>query len=318
MSQPRVLHVNDVAYVGSTLVNYAFAMGHPWRLAALPVGGDGRPGRFVARRAAALPGFLAARARADVTHVHYAPNGYLGWGAKRFVLHCHGSDLRRDLHSRVLGPLARRSLRAADAVIVATPNLLPLAQAVRPDALWLPNPVAELFFVRLGAESVPGRVVCNMRWEENKGAAELLTGVRALCAAGVEVVGLDWGPAAPRAAAAGVRLVPKLLPAEFRELLASATVVLGQLGEPILTLSDLQALAQGKPVIGRDAYEGAPLRDPGGDLAATVQQVLAEEAAKGPAQQEADAAARRAWVRARHGEAVCLERLQELYHALGA
>ena len=97
----RVVHVNDIAFVGSTLVRNLRAEGvdaslieplrlgrtipRPWRLAALPV-------RAI--------GLLAAGARVrfggyDVAHVHFARLGIVGpLGGRPYVLHCHGSDIR--------------------------------------------------------------------------------------------------------------------------------------------------------------------------------------------------------------------------------
>ncbi len=62
------------------------------------------------------------------------------------------------------------------------------------------------------------------------------------------VVGLDWGPAAGEAAAAGVHLVPTRAHGAFLRLVAGATVVLGQSGG-ILSASELEAIGIGVPVV---------------------------------------------------------------------
>jgi len=97
----RVVHVNDIASVGSELVDGLRELGvdaslvdparpgarirYPLKMAALPF------------RALALAGTaLRLRRRpAELLHVHYARLGFLGaLSGRPYVLHCHGTDIR--------------------------------------------------------------------------------------------------------------------------------------------------------------------------------------------------------------------------------
>ena len=78
----------------------------------------------------------------DVVHIHFA---YLGWigilGRYPYFLHCHGSDVRRDLHDRLRRWPIMTSLRRARAVLFVTPDLAPIVRPIRSDAIFLPDPV---------------------------------------------------------------------------------------------------------------------------------------------------------------------------------
>ena len=61
-------------------------------------------------------------------------------------------------------------------------------------------------------------------------------------------MGLDWGPLAQEAAAAGVHLVPKMPHAQFRAAVAGARLCIGQFAG-ILSASELDALAADVPLV---------------------------------------------------------------------
>ena len=149
----RVLHVNDVANVGTTLVAALRAEGvdaHLRRL-RLPAAGSS-----TALKIASLPLRIAelvrvdleARAGAyDLLHIHYAYLGVIAaLGQHRAVVHCHGTDVREGLRDMLRRPLVLTALRYARAVLVSTPDLIALVRAVRRDATFLPNPIDTTLF----------------------------------------------------------------------------------------------------------------------------------------------------------------------------
>ncbi|HYL41638.1 MAG TPA: glycosyltransferase family 4 protein [Candidatus Binatus sp.] len=306
-------HVNDLAFVGSTLVRTQRSLGvdatlvlpwrpgarlrYPWKAAALPF------------RAAAIVGAgLRLRAMApDLGHVHYARLGMLGWLSGRpFVVHCHGTDVRGVRPGTPWGREVAPILRAARAVYYATPDLGPDVHAFRHDAVFIPNPI----------DLPPERAV------DPAPSVDLLVGARLEPIKGVdtiaEIVGrvlgarpdtsitiLDQGPdVAKVVAAAGERghLIAPVPHDEVPALVRRHRLVIGQVRVGALGNFELEALAAGRPVAASfrhpEAYDVAPPVVDGGsaaDVADRIVGLLDDE----PARAELGALGRR-WVHGHH------------------
>lgn len=288
----RIVHLNNIADTAKNLVRSGRALGRSWDLRLLPVG-RGNPIQVAAKRLSDLGVWATDARRPDLLHVHYAPNAYYAW-ARRLphVVHVHGTDLREDLHRPGVGLLVRKALEHADVVVAATPDLLESLQAVRKDAVHLPNPVTRELLHR-PPTPLPGTgtVVFNARWEDAKGGSELLTAAQELVKAGADVWGIDWGNQAAAARSAGVRLVPRLSKHEYHDFLESADVVVGQTGFGMLTISDLETLALGRPLVSLSTFEDSPTVQPVPDLAQATLGLLADGA-----RAESIGAESRAWV----------------------
>ncbi len=261
----HILHVNDIANVGATLVDGLAALGHQAELRRL---------RLVAGQRSTAVKLLAAplrlqelgavnhqvrRGRYDIVHIHFA---YLGWlgilGRYPYILHCHGSDVRRDLHD----PLRRwpilQSLKRARRVLVSTPDLLDIVQPFRPDAHFLPNPIhTENFQPDPLKESHRARILLISRLDSIKGIDIAFQAIAHLHAAApdIEVTAIAAGPEYPRYAhVAGVRFIPPVAYAEMPALLNAHDIIVGQFAFGVLGMSELESLACGKPVICHSAY----------------------------------------------------------------
>lgn len=315
---PSVLHVNDAAFTAERMIAEARRRGLDWRLLPKaapdqewsgPVGRARRAaigGRWVAR--------LALQARqADIVHVHSASTvAHSRLGAPRYVVHCHGTDVRTAQYD----PARRRSivdgLRRAEAVFYSTPDLAEHVLGHRPDAVELPVPVTvdDVPVWRPG----PGRpqVVFASRWSRDKGADAQLTvaGKLAAWSAGkVDLIGLRWGPLADDAAALGVRLVDRTDHLSYIRMLAGARVVVGQ-AAGILAASELEALAAGAPVVVPVAlplYREPPVH--GGGLDEAVDAVAALLDGQVPH----DAEAVRRWTRRTHGVVRAVDTVTGVY-----
>lgn len=271
VSPVRVLHVNDVAGVASAAVEQARADGLPWRLWRLPTVRGSAISVKIWRRAGDLARFRAVGRAAEVLHVHYGLFGYYAWSVRRpYLLHLHGTDVRGNLRSRALRPLVLAAIRRAGAVVYSTPDLADEVLRLRPDASWLPAPLSpdvNAASDRIGGLIRPAdapRIVFASRWDPVKGLD------RQLALAGAirreyphaELVGIDWGSGSADAAAAGVQLRPLLPAADFRALIAGADIVVGQLAGGALGVTDLEAMALGRPLIARFTHAGDYGRDP--------------------------------------------------------
>ena len=255
-TSPSVLHVNDCASTAAHLIQQAAREGMHWDflpLADATALGTGVPG--AARKGLAgmaWLGRLAAGSRShDLVHVHSA--GILRharFALRRYVLHCHGTDVRTQQYLPAWAGPVRTGLERAEAVFYSTPDLAQHVLPHRADAAYLPVPIDTGELPEWAPRPRP-RVVFASRWGTDKGGpAQLDVAAQVVAAVGgrAEVVGLDWGPLAPDAAAAGVQLIRPLPRAAYLELLASAHAVVGQ-SAGILAASELEALGSGAPLV---------------------------------------------------------------------
>ena len=324
--QVRVLHVNDCAFTAENLLKVAHERGLPWELLPLAASGQTWVGSLARARRAALGAIWLARLaerswRADLLHVHFATVvHHTRVIPRRYVLHAHGTDVRTLQYDDRYGPIIRRAMSGAAALVYSTPDLAEHTLPSRPDAIYLPVPIDVDGAPTWSPETRP-RVFFASRWDNAKGLpSQLAMAQQLLRAVGpdVTVTGLDWGPAADAAREVGVHLLPRRDHAGYLSLLATSQVVVGQ-SSGILAASDLEALAIGVPVV-MTASHSLYAEDPPPvlDLAAAttddavdqVMAALADPAAFASRQQG------RAWVAAHHSAPAQVDRLLELYSSL--
>jgi hypothetical protein len=248
--------VNDCASTAAQLISEAGRRGHHWDylpIASGHVTASGPAGGAQKAVAGAVwLGRLAVAARShDVVHVHSA--GILRharFALRRYVLHCHGTDVRTQQYQPAWRSAVRGGLDRAEAVLYSTPDLAEHVLPHRADATYLPVPIDVGLLPRWQPHRSP-RVVFASRWGADKGGDQQVRLARAVVEAvggRADVVGLDWGPLAGEARSAGVRLLPPTARSTYLDLLASAHAVVGQ-SAGILAASELEALGIGSPLV---------------------------------------------------------------------
>lgn len=325
----RIVHVNDIASVGTTLVAAQRLLGHDATLRPLRLVAGGGPAALKLLALPARLGELRAvnrdvrAAGADVVHVHYA---YMGWagilGRYPYVVHCHGTDVRAGLRDPLRGPLVRRSLAAARAVFVSTPDLLPLVCPLRPDALLVPNPVdTSVFRPREDAPPAAGTILLISAFSEVKRVDVAVEAVRLLRTRrpDVRVTAVDHGPLADRYRdEPGLRFVPRRPHEEMAALIREHAIVLGQFGIGSLGMAELEAMACGRPVVCHHVQERA-YPEPPPLLAAGSPELAAEHLERlvdDPETASEMGARASAWVLEHHGYLEVARRLVDRYAAL--
>jgi hypothetical protein len=315
------MHLFDCADVAHNLVVYGRAAGHRWTHVDVRT-----PSRNpVANKAGALA-WHARRVRnawpADYIHLHYGWRARsLRWPPRRpAIIHLHGSDL--SIHYQT-NPDARAvmepALREAVGVMYSTPDLGAAAREIRPDAVYLPNPVELTDLPSWSPEPEPV-VRLSSRFERRKGSVEnlqVVTQVLRATKGTVRIEALDWGDADSREEARrlGVRLVPKMSRRDYLIWLAGAHVVLGHQGG-IFAISEFQSAAIGVPTVMRvgEGFYPAPVPVLGGpttdDLVTSVLDALRDPAAA------STRLAGRAWVEQHHRPQLAVERLAAFYREL--
>jgi len=279
----RVVHVNDVAFVASTLADAQrrrgasasvvhpatplAAMPYPWKVATFPL-------RGIPLVAAAI---RLRRADRPIIHVHYATSGITAILSRRpFAIHCHGSDVRGlrigSLRTRYLAWVLKR----ASLVLYATPDLAADVLRLRTDAVFLPNPIDVATF-----SPGPGGnrdVLLASRLNTIKGTEVAVAGlVRFLeqrPAAKVTVVAAGLRVAWARAALGDrVEWVRPVQHGAMPDLMRAHRVVLGQFKLGILSQLELEALACGVPVITDFAFDSVYSSAPPLTQASTAMEV---------------------------------------------
>lgn len=267
---PSVLHLSDPAYAATLLSRAAAETGRDWRVLPLATAPPGTGAAAVAAKA--LRGLrweselAVARARSQRVHVHSVlARRHAGWAfGRRFALHLHGTDIRTNQYLDAHRRTVRDTVRRAHTVFYSTPDLREHVAPLRDDARLVPVPVSlpeptptdsGIARPRALRELVGDRdfLFFSSRWQEVKGGDRQIEIARALTRAlsGPDdpvVVGLDWGPLAGQAAAAGVRLMDRMPHEEFLATVGAARLCVGQLSG-VLGASELDALAADVPMV---------------------------------------------------------------------
>jgi len=288
--RPRVTHFNDCANVAQALVTEAARQGLQWGY--MPPAEvrppEGFSGSFAAnfRKAPFIARHLNMLLRSDVIHVHYATSVALlnhSFMPKRpYFLHLHGTDIRVQWLDPAFRNQIQKAIDGAEAVFYTNLDTAENAQSARADATYMPALLSTdtlPAWTPSDGDSPVRRVVFASRWDESKGIEDQLAMAGALHRAfgeRVELIGLDWGEGAARAASLGVRLRSRLPHDQYVGLLAGADMVIGQ-ATGLLGISELEAMAIG-PVV---ACPGTQLEGPAGRppvLQGSIEEIIDQSA----------------------------------------
>lgn len=204
----------------------------------------------------------------DLVHIHWASYGILGLASQiPYIVECHGSDVRYRLQHPAHRSLLRAIFRRAAGVHCITPDILPIVQSVRPDALFFPGPVdtdrfAPLEGVDQDKPVRPWTILLFMRLDPIKGAETALEGIISFVKQhpDAHVRALDWGrlrETFKQKYSQYVEFLPRFPPSEVHHLLRSADVVVGQCRVGCFGFCELQAMSCAKPVITSFVYPEA-------------------------------------------------------------
>lgn len=261
----------------------------------------------------------------DVAHIHWASYGILANVSRvPVVVHCHGSDVNQRA-DHWLGRLGLRlALRRAAAVLCISPNLLAPTRRIRPDAMLFPASIdTDQFVPEPALAARPWTVLLFARLEPLKGSPMAVEALARFATRHPEarIVLTEYGALRHeyKSRYSGIfEFVPPVTPADVRELIWQADVVVGQFVLGALGLSELQAMSCGKPVIASFVYPEAYPAPPPLCNASTAEAIEAALELLSQHRDEARALGRQAreWVIAQHGTEVLARRLARLYATL--
>ncbi|GEM_PF-1337824 len=266
----RIALVHDVAGVARAQAEILRSAGHEVDHIRLPDFGASwgwvaKALTFPIRLALYVPAVLRLRRGGyDVIHIHWVPRGIVGLLARRpFLVQAHGSDLHMHVNTPGMHTLCRLVLERARTIFYVTPNLESYVHRFADRLFYLPNPINVRSLA--GAARAPQSVrsiAIFMRLDPVKGVERVFPAVERLAAMGIEITALRWGPLTAEYTARYreyVRFVDPVAHDRVGEFLEQFDLVVGQMEQGALGLSELEAMAAGRPLISgidRDMYPG--------------------------------------------------------------
>lgn len=264
----------------------------------------------------------------DVVHIHWASYGVLGLVSRiPFVMDCRGDDVRDRLKQPFFRPMLTLILRRAAAVMCTTPDLLPVVQSVRPNALFFPAPIDTERFVpgesNHSCLSRPWTVLLFARLDLNKGIDIATQGIARFVKhhPNVRVQLLDWGDLRgqyKQQYSGRFEFIPPVVQNEVEHLIRSADVVVGQFALGALGLSELQAMSCAKPVLCSFRYGEAYSTPPPLYHANTAEEIdeRLEDLLQHPEEGVALGQKAREWVIKNHDHRILSAKLEALYQSI--
>lgn len=279
----KVLHVHDVAFVASNLVAGLKNIGIDAYLYEIKkVTNTGIP-KWVRQPLNFILKFLEIfrfkrflnKHQFDIIHIHFGSFAYLALFNKvPYYLHIHGTDIREYIRRPILGFIIQQGLLRAEKVFFTTPDLESLILPYRMDAIFFPNPIDTDFFKPSGNldNVVNHDIFVISKIDKYKGVKEFLKSIDLLWDeyADTKVLTFGFGNALEEAreffekhsGRTELKVIGAVSHKNMIKLINGSKLILGQLGTGILTCSELEAMACGKPVVCNFAFSGKYQNDP--------------------------------------------------------
>ncbi len=255
----KIIHVRDVANVAHFLVRGLSELGHEVDFISPSESAEQRVWRKALTAHRRLDDGLRINAHIhqqgfDIVHFHYANSGWMGTlGRYPYFLHCHGSDVRLDLYHPVRKWPVLRSLRGACGVFISTPDLYQHVASVRPDAVFLPNPIDTRIFSPLpNGSHTNTRILINQALKASKAPDVAFGAARLLKRAykDLEICAIAHGPELERFRDCDeVQFIEPVPHWRMPEVINSFDIILGQFEIGSLGVSELESMACSKPVV---------------------------------------------------------------------
>jgi glycosyltransferase involved in cell wall biosynthesis len=254
------LFINDIAFIVETLRPMLAELGVDSELIGWsPSAGDyGR--RHFLRNSMQIVTDSRASGDFEIIHLNYGLYAYLRlwFPRKPLILHLHGSDIRpsQTLKSRVSNLVSTRAAHYADQVWYSTPDLRHHVINFRHKARYMPSPLSDGFF-DLPLRSRAKSVLFGIPLSVIKGAKLAVAAMNRLSLESPEILvsAFGFGPKTEesvrirRAIVPSIRLIDWTPHDEMPKVFANYSVIVGQLGLGCLGLTELEAMASGRPLI---------------------------------------------------------------------
>jgi glycosyltransferase involved in cell wall biosynthesis len=318
--------VNDVARIAEAEMR--LMAGSRFKIDYYPLPGLGASRRRLIRTLAAplrlvsyLPTVRALRIGGyDCLHVHWVSQGVAALFVGRpFIIHAHGSDLHQNFKWLISRAVSRYVLRRASRIIYVTPNLAAYLSEYKDKAVLVGNPIDEPGRFAAPLTDVK-RILIFTRLDPIKGVDIIFSTIEQMSPR-YKVTALAWGPLAEDYQlryGQSVTFVEPVPHDRVFEFLSGYDAVIGQMHQGILSLSELEVMSMGLPLITAvdpDLYAADPppvLRARNGDEILKILAHLSES----PASVHWLVGQARDWVRRHHSPSEHRRALEEIYSAV--
>ena len=266
----KITHVHDVSFVTSTIVTALNEIGVKatfyefinWKIRKSP-----KIIQFILTSSARFVEIfrfksIVHKGKFDVIHIHYGTFAYLAFFSRiPFYLHIHGTDVRTHVNWPLIGNVIRWGIINAEKVFYSTPDLKPIVEKFRRDAIFFPNPInTDQFFVKKFDEKCDLVSLFNInKLDRFKGTNNVLKSIQLIWEIfpNLNVKMFQFGNSIKDAEEFLVKyqnvpnlsFLPRISHEKMVDELQNSSIILGQLGTGILTCSELEAMSCGKPVI---------------------------------------------------------------------
>lgn len=243
----KVCMINDCAYVGETLIRYY-------------------PNSILTNHIKRSRGWLDKtfgiawkifRAKGELFHVHYAlQDAYLTLKLNKepVLLHVHGTDVRETIDTRKWGWMVRHNLEKATKVVVDANDVFEKTLSYRNDAEMVPIPLDLKQFNMKPMNDGDSFVIFSPYLSALRGSQILIEVISQLELShpNIRLRLIKGNPSLARFAKRmvnNVEILNQIPNEEMPKLYEEADVVVSDLGLGYLTVSSLEAMAIGRPVI---------------------------------------------------------------------
>jgi glycosyltransferase involved in cell wall biosynthesis len=274
---------------------------------------------------------LVKRKKFDIIHVHYARHAYMTLiTGLPYYLHCHGSDLRLDLRRPGFRQLTLLAIRKAIKVFYVSPDLEDYLRPIRPDAVFLPNPInLDDFTIEPGEGLSIPRVLSISKLDRFKGVEQIIQTIKLVWQRRLEteITMFNYGNQSDLVCSffkehwhdKRLILLSRIPHNRMVRLIQSFGVILGQQGQipGALGASELEAMACGKPVVCYYKYPNAYPEPPPVLVSQTPEEASAHivRLLEDPALRQSLGRQGREWVAKYHEQKQIARRLLQYYRA---
>lgn len=267
----KIIHINDIASVGSSLVSIQNVNGDQSTLVSVMPKGIGNS---VIKRLKTLGQRLKLvyRARLEIkktkpdwVHVHYTTSAiwFLDLRCK-LAVHAHGSDIRNSYSRFVYRVINQLIFKRADLILFSTPDLEKEIEPYQVRAHYLPNPIDVRYYSSLvdstKNRTEPLRILWLAMPSKIKGVDIVIPALKFFSEAkNLRFTLLDNVCLRASLIEFGVeqnnlKIVQPVEQSQVKELILDHDIVIGQTVLGALGMSELQAMACSKVVIGFNQF----------------------------------------------------------------
>ena len=263
----KILHVHNVAFVGTTLVD---ALNNTENIKAIFFERE----RFSKGMVIHLKNMIKFRSfvnkkNPDIIHIHYLPTSlYALFAGKKFILHLHGSDIRGlSITSKeycvreiIYRKFKKYILRKAQLVFYSTPNLKKDVDVVRKDAIFIPNPIKIKTILKkeVGELKKTIDILFFAALSDHKGADIAFPAfekIKSIYNDKVNIVCINFGKEKEKYNKYSfVRCVEKIKHENINDFLNEFDIIIGQLKVGAIGVSELEVMGLGIPLISNFKY----------------------------------------------------------------